>query len=269
MASPHSWDDLVWDDPLGGRIILHGTLPTVVFPQSMRPRMSWDGLAITDTPDVVDLWEQEEKDERESQGANLAYSLISGGFFSRYLEGLVTLDDILVGRFPDPEPRRLQRNAVAHDRPVYFVEPLADDEHWGDYLSREAKAVSHWRKLLGMIRSKKRWNASVKQHLFNVVKPPKGHSPNYATASVLAAAWWDCTAWLSTPQLCQERDARLAARLRGALQALRKHHGDNATLLVVCYMPHRPALLQQLNLQPEVEEISSMVSVHSSMGEDE
>ena len=40
---------------------------------------------------------------------------------------------------------------------MFFIEPLADDEDWGDYLTQEARAVSHWKKLLGMIRVGKRW----------------------------------------------------------------------------------------------------------------
>ena len=65
------WTDEVWEDSDGGRVVLHGTLPTVVYPNAMRPRLAFHGLALLESPDVVDLWVQEEKDEAESQGVNL------------------------------------------------------------------------------------------------------------------------------------------------------------------------------------------------------
>ena len=39
-------DDLVWDDPDGGKIVLHGTIPTVVYPRKLRPSLEWHGLAL-------------------------------------------------------------------------------------------------------------------------------------------------------------------------------------------------------------------------------
>ena len=260
MSSQHPWADEVWQDPNGGSIVLHGTLPTIVYPNAMRPRLDYHGLALLESPDVVDLWEQEELDEAESNGINLTHGLISGGAFSKYLEGLVTLEDIQGGRFPDPEPRRLQRNADRHGRHVFFIEPLADDEDWSDFLTEEAKAVSHWKKLLGMIRMSKRWKRFVKHHLFLVEQPPKGQSPNLSSASVLAAAWWDMGQWLITPELALRRDERYAKRLRGALKFLRDEYGDDACLLAVVHMPHRHEVLKALEAHPTHEEISSTVT---------
>ena len=254
------WTDAVWEDPDGGTVILHGTMPTVVFPNAMRPRAVWHGLALLESPDVVDLWIQEEADEAESQGVNLTHAMLSGGAFGKYVEGISTLENLQGGRFPDPEPRRLQRNADRHNRPVFFIEPLADDEDWGDYLTQEARAVSHWKKLLGMIRVGKRWKKSVKHHLFNAQPPPKGQSVDYATASVLAAAWWDLSEWLSTPELAQRRNARYAARIRGALAELRANEGEDATLLLVVHRPHARAMLDALKAGPSPEEISSTLT---------
>ena len=254
------WTDAVWEDPDGGTVILHGTMPTVVFPNAMRPRAVWHGLALLESPDVVDLWIQEEADEAESQGVNLTHAMLSGGAFGKYVEGISTLENLQGGRFPDPEPRRLQRNAERHDRPVFFIEPLADDEDWGDYLTQEARAVSHWKKLLGMIRVGKRWKKSVKHHLFNAQPPPKGQSVDYATASVLAAAWWDLSEWLSTPELAQRRNTRYAARIRGALAELRASEGEDATLLLVVHRPHARAMLDALKAGPSPEEISSTLT---------
>ena len=143
------WTDTVWEDPDGGRVIVHGTMPTVVYPNAMRPRATWHGLALLESPDVVDLWIQEEADEAESQGINLTHALLSGGAFGKYIEGIETLEALQGGRFPDPEPRRLQRNADRHGRAVFFIEPLADDEDWGDYLTQEAKSRLTLAKITG------------------------------------------------------------------------------------------------------------------------
>jgi hypothetical protein len=261
------WADAVWEDPDGGKVIVHGTMPTVVYPNAMRPRATWHGLALLESPDIVDLWAQEEADEAESEGINLTHALLSGGAFGKYVEGIETLEDLQGGRFPDPEPRRLQRNADRHDRPVFFIEPLADDEDWGDYLTQEAKAVSHWRKLLGMVRVGKRWKKSLKRHLFHAQPPPKGQSVDYSTASVLTAAWWELSEWLSTPALAERRNARYAARIRGALASLRTLLGDEATLLLVVHQPHARAMVMALEANRAVEEISSTASDSSLLEE--
>lgn len=261
------WADAVWEDPDGGKVIVHGTMPTVVYPNAMRPRATWHGLALLESPDIVDLWAQEEADEAESEGINLTHALLSGGAFGKYVEGIQTLEDLQGGRFPDPEPRRLQRNADRHDRPVFFIEPLADDEDWGDYLTQEAKAVSHWRKLLGMVRVGKRWKKSLKRHLFHAQPPPKGQSVDYSTASVLTAAWWELSEWLSTPALAERRNARYAARIRGALASLRTLLGDEATLLLVVHQPHAKAMVMALEANRAVEEISSTASDSSLLEE--
>ena len=261
------WADAVWEDPDGGKVIVHGTMPTVVYPNAMRPRATWHGLALLESPDIVDLWAQEEADEAESEGINLTHALLSGGAFGKYVEGIQTLEDLQGGRFPDPEPRRLQRNADRHDRPVFFIEPLADDEDWSDYLTQEARAVSHWRKLLGMVRVGKRWKKSLKRHLFQAQPPPKGQSVDYSTASVLTAAWWELSEWLSTPALAERRNARYAARIRGALASLRTLLGDEATLLLVVHQPHAKAMVMALEANRAVEEISSTASDSSLLEE--
>ena len=76
MTSSQDWTDAVWADPDGGTVILHGTLPTVVYPNVMRPRQTWHGIALLETDDVVELWEQEEADEAESQGVNQTHACL-------------------------------------------------------------------------------------------------------------------------------------------------------------------------------------------------
>lgn len=263
-----AWNDVEWHDPDGGRVILHGTIPTMVYPRALRPEIEYHGLALLESPEVVELWEQEEKDEAESQGVNLAHALISGGAFAIYLDELTVVDNITVGRFPDPEPRRIHRNSVRHDRPVYFIEPTADDEQWGEHLLKEAKVVSHWRKLLGMISIGGKWRKRVKKNIFEAKKPPKGVDVNHGSASVLAATWWDLQEWLIGPKISLARNQRFAKRLRGALADLREVHGDDATLLVAMHHPWRNDILTQLESLPSVEEISSSTDDSSVLEEE-
>ena len=109
------WGDHAWEDPDGGKILIHSVLPTVVYPRSMRTREEWHGLALLESPDVVDLWVQEEKDEAESPGVNLSHGLISGGSFGIFLDEISMVEDVTSGRFPDPEqaPHSGSKSSVA------------------------------------------------------------------------------------------------------------------------------------------------------------
>ena len=40
------WEDFLWEDPDGGIVQIHGVLPTVVYPNTLRPRNTWTGLAL-------------------------------------------------------------------------------------------------------------------------------------------------------------------------------------------------------------------------------
>ena len=181
MSSRISWEDILWEDPDGGTIMLHGTIPTLVYPRKLRPSKEWHGLALLESEEVVDLWRQEEKDEAESNGVNLAHGLISGGTMGLFLEEVMQLEDITAGRFPDPEPRRVHRLAERHNRPIFFIEPELDDEDWEQHMIAEAKEVSRWKKLFGLVTVGKKWRKRVKQNIFEAEKPPKAVSYTHLT----------------------------------------------------------------------------------------
>jgi len=252
-----SWEDIVWSDPDGGRIVLHGVLPTTVHPQALRPRLEWHALALLEGPEIEDVWQLEEESEKESPGINLASSILGGGIDSAMIEDLTQLDDIQTGRFPDPEPRRLHRLALRHNRAVYCIEPTLDDSDWEEQRTLEAKVSTHWRKLLGMVRIGKKWRKAVKVRIFDAAPPPKNVPRDMATASVLTAAWWDLTESRITPELSKARDLRFAKRLRGALAVERAQHGDDATLILPMVQTWRPSILAMLETNPEPEEIIS------------
>ena len=73
----------------------------------------------------------------------------------------------------------------------------------------------------------------------------------------MASAWWDINREMSTPELNKRRDERYAARIRGALAALRKEHGEEAVLLLPLHLPQLDSVLAALNMAPTPEEISS------------
>ena len=91
------------------------------------------------------------KIEKEDPGINLDSAILNGGLDSLYLEMLTWVEELQVGKFPDPEPRRLHKAAVNHQRPVFFAEPDMDDELWAEYLGREAKAMTKPWKLFRIV----------------------------------------------------------------------------------------------------------------------
>ena len=82
------WNDIHWEDPDGGTIVLHGVLPTVVLPNGMRPRISWHGLGIMGSSEEIEVWAEEEKSEVEDPGINLDSAILNGGLDGLYLEML-------------------------------------------------------------------------------------------------------------------------------------------------------------------------------------
>ena len=62
---PLEWADARWEDPNGGSVYLHGTLPCIVYPREIRPRAKWDGLALLATEDEPQVWQEEAEAELE------------------------------------------------------------------------------------------------------------------------------------------------------------------------------------------------------------
>ena len=86
------WADLIWSDADGGTVHLHGVLPSVVLPRSLRPEVRWDGLALIEPHDVEEAWAATEAEEAEERGANLAHARFSGGLDGEYLDRLMGLE---------------------------------------------------------------------------------------------------------------------------------------------------------------------------------
>jgi len=261
------WEDVHWKDPDGGTIVLHGVLPTVVFPNDMRPRLQWHGLGIIGSSEEEEVWIEEEKAESSDAGINLDSAILNGGLDGLYLEMLTWVDGIQVGKFPDPEPRRLHKAALNHDRSVFFAEPDMDDEDWAEFLGKEAQAMTRPFKLLRIVFTSRRWRKSIKQMRKHVVDQPPRAPDGLQAASALAATWWKLNRDNSDEELNLQKDVRFAARLRGGLAKLRQEHGDDAVMLVPIQQAWRDSMHKALDALPDVEESSSL-SVASDVEEE-
>tara|TARA_B110001452_G_scaffold204187_2_gene174164 strand:- start:656 stop:1453 length:798 start_codon:yes stop_codon:yes gene_type:complete len=252
------WEDIHWKDPDGGTIVLHGVLPTVVLPNGMRPRLQWHGLGIMGSSEEEEVWVEEEKAESDDAGVNLDSAILNGGLDGLYLEMLSWVDGIQVGKFPDPEPRRLHKAAAKHNRPIFFAEPDMDDEDWAEFLGNEAVAMTRPLKLLRIVFTSRRWRKSIKKMRKHVIDQPPRESDSLQVASALAATWWSLNRENSAEELNLQKDDRFAARLRGGLAKLRQEHGDDAVMLVPIQQAWRECMCRALDSLPVPEESSSL-----------
>ena len=251
------WQDIHWEDPDGGTIVLHGVLPTVVLPNGMRPRLNWHGLGIMGSSEEIEVWAEEEKSEAKDSGINLDSAILNGGLDGLYLEMLAYgVEGLQVGKFPDPEPRRLHKAAVNHERPVFFAEPDMDDEDWAEFLGKEARAMTRPLKLARIVFTSRRWRKGIKKMRKHVVEQPSREPDGLQAASALAATWWQLNRENSEEELNHARDSRFASRLRGAIASLRAEHGNEAVLLVPIQQAWRSAMLTALESLPDAESSS-------------
>ena len=251
------WQDIHWEDPDGGTIVLHGVLPTVVLPNGMRPRLNWHGLGIMGSSEEIEVWAEEEKSEAKDSGINLDSAILNGGLDGLYLEMLAYgVEGLQVGKFPDPDPRRLHKAAVNHERPVFFAEPDMDDEDWAEFLGKEARAMTRPLKLARIVFTSRRWRKGIKKMRKHVVEQPSREPDGLQAASALAATWWQLNRENSEEELNHARDSRFASRLRGALASLRAEHGNEAVLLVPIQQAWRSAMLTALESLPDAESSS-------------
>ena len=246
------WTDLIWTDPDGGTVHLHGVLPTVVFSNSLRPKYRWDGLGLMVSEEEIELWEHEEELERKSPGINLSGATSQGGDFSRLLGGLSILNEIQTCRFPDPEPRRLHKYAMRGEKPVFFIEPPLSDEKWNEWLELHATEITRPLKILSNLWSGRTFNKNVSK-IMKIVKVKSGESAEFAVAAAISTAWWIGIEDKISIHLKGIRDLRYASRIRGALLELRNLGIKNPSLLLVCNLAQRQFVYNALENMPAAE----------------
>ena len=248
--------NLDWEDiprtQTGARLCFT-VLPTVVLPNGMRPRLTWHGLGIMGSSEEVDVWAEEEKAEVKDPGINLDSAILNGGLDGLYLEMLAFgVEGLQVGKF-DPEPRRLHKAAVNHDRPVFFIEPDMDDEQWVEF-RKEAKAMTRPLKLELFLPLEGGGRAS--KECVSTWLNSHHAMDGLQAASALATTWWSLNEKI-VEELNRAKDLRFASRLRGALSTLREEYGDESVLLVPIQQAWRKSMLAALESQPDAETSSS------------
>jgi hypothetical protein len=261
------WKDLKWEDPDGGIVYFHGVLPTVVYPNSLRPRNNWSGLGLMVSEEEIELWEHEEELERKSPGINFAGANSQGGDFSRLLGGLSFLENIQTCKFPDPEPRRLQKYAARGKNPVFFIEPPLSDDGWVNWLEMHASEVTKPLKILSNLGSGRRFKKNLSKMLKKVKVLP-GESSEFAVASAVSAAWWVGIESTISHQLKDKRDNRYASRIRGALAEMRNSGIKNPSLLLVSSLAQRSSLINALENMP-LAEVPLCTQTVSELNEEE
>ncbi len=239
------WSPIDWDDPDGGIIRLWPMIPTVVLPKSLRRTTgNWDGIAYLLPDDEPEIWDEQAQQEKSSLGINRDGIIAGGGILSKMMLHLSTIDDIQACKFPDPESRRLFQMAESEagkgSRPIFFVEP--EDQDWIDWVEECADEMSRPRQLFKSIFSGRSWKKELLKSMRDATPPEVVREDSVASAmaeaSGVAATWWRRSEVSLNEDLHNRRDQRLAARIRGALQSLRKGQidGDGTYVLLVPVM---------------------------------
>lgn len=256
MTNPLDWEDIVWDDPAGGQVRLYGQIPTTITPNSLRPRYSYDAVAFIEPSDIIEEWNNQSADEKDSPGINLEAEKFGDSTKALFIKDLLQLSDLSAGRYPDPEPVRIHKAAKRNEIPQYFLEPDLDDEQWAELVIDIAKFKSSPRQLLKAVFTSIRWNRSLRRNI-KIARPhPKGESSDYSTASVLAATYWMMLESTVSHSLINRRDERIVARMKGALQDLRNQGLESPVLLVPMLQPRRLEILNHLKSEIKLEECS-------------
>ena len=251
------WEPFIFEDPLGGKIVLWPYLPCIRMPSKMRPR-EWDGLALISSQDEISSLREEERQEIESPGVHVDSAAVSGTTLGMLVRNLSELD--IEGPFiPDPEKIRLLRHAENSrgGMPIYAIEPGIDDTEWVDWQSRWADEQVRFRNLLATLKRSRRWSQNRYVAIAKVAQSNLA-SPDLGAASTECAAWWSEESMCLTDELRNERDSRFSSRIRGALSNLREIEDSNwdeegPTLLVPVQQANLPALENSLIACESVE----------------
>ena len=251
------WKPFIFEDPLGGKIVLWPYLPCIRMPSKMRPR-EWDGLALISSQDEISSLREEERQEIESPGVHVDSAAVSGTTLGVLVRNLSELD--IEGPFiPDPEKIRLLRHAENSrgGMPIYAIEPGIDDTEWANWQSRWADEQVRFGNLLATLRRSRRWSQNRHVAIAKVAQS-KLASPDLGAASTECAAWWSEESMSLTDELRNERDSRFSSRIRGALSNLREIEDSNwgeegPTLLVPVQQANLPFLENSLIACESVE----------------
>ena len=257
------WEGTVFDDPMGGKIVLWPYLPCVRMPAKMRPR-EWDGLALLCSGDEIQSLREEEEQDKASPGIHVESASASGTTLGMLVKDLEELE-IDGPSIPDPERIRLLRHAENSrgGMPIYSIEPDMEDEDWADLQSKWADEQVKLRNLIATIGRSRRWVKSRKSAI-SMVNRSKWASPDLGAAATVCYAWWSEEGMALTEDLSRIRTRRISSRLRGALADMRdfKWQENNSTdsddgpiLLTPVQQAYLPSLQNSLFACEDVEKV--------------
>lgn len=247
-ASTLVWTPVEIYDPDGGKYILWPHLPCVESPVELRPDLKPRNLAFLASSEDLWRWKEEEIENEANPGAHVAAASASGTTLGRYLSDLLGLGlhDV---RIPDPEPMRLLNDYGGAK--IFPLEPSSDDFGWADLMVRHAEQASKASTFLGLISTGRRWK-KLRTSSISRLDHHDAIDPEVGAAAASAAAWWaeEQRSW--TKELTQERDLRIASRLRGAMRSVREGE-SNCEILVPIHQARLNEIAEALSTWPECE----------------
>jgi len=257
------WEMAVFEDPLGGKILLWPYLPCVRMPAKMRPR-EWDGLALLCSEDEIQSLREEEGQDKASPGLHVESASASGTTLGMLVKDLQELE-IDGPSIPDPEKIRLLRHAENSrgGMPIYPIEPDMQDDDWADLQSKWADEQVKLRNLIATIGRSRRWAKSRKSAI-SMVDRSKWVTPDLGAAATVCYAWWSEERMALTEELSKIRTRRISSRLRGALADMRNFRGqetnwrnsdDGPILLTPVQQAYLPSLQNSLFACGDVEKV--------------
>ena len=104
------WDEFLFNDPDGGKIIFWPHIPCIRMPVKLRSHSNFHGVAFLTSSIDLQSWIMEDKQEKESPGVHRDSAIASGTVLGRLMTDLneLELDGPVI---PDPEQLRLLLHA--------------------------------------------------------------------------------------------------------------------------------------------------------------
>tara|TARA_B110001452_G_scaffold95327_1_gene78799 strand:- start:58 stop:846 length:789 start_codon:yes stop_codon:yes gene_type:complete len=252
------WDEVIYKDPMGGKIILWPHLPCIMMPSSMRVR-NWDGLALLYSSEDIAILKIEDELEIQNPGVNVQAVLASGSGMGMLLKDIQVLD-VDGPKIPDPEPTRLLHHAEnTGNKPIYPIIPSIDDSKWEDWYINCADNQVKLVHLLGTLTKSNRYRKN-KIIASKKIGKSKHINSDLGAASAACASWWIEDNRGLTDELIKVRDERFASRIRGALSDLRDRRVDESNalhpiLLVPVHQAHIGKISEAINNCINIEKI--------------
>ena len=152
------WEEFLFNDPDGGKIIFWPHIPCIRMPVKLRSHSNFHGVAFLTSSIDLQSWIMEDKQEKESPGVHRDSAIASGTVLGRLMTDLneLELDGPVI---PDPEQLRLLLHAknTRGGLPIYAIEPNLEDENWVDWQIKSADQQVTYSNLILTLTTGRRW----------------------------------------------------------------------------------------------------------------